>query len=158
MGYAKAYSIFVSKIMFICVFFVCGLVFSEKAFAQTNEPFTKQCFSQTCSSVYKQIRSGQFETTKTTPGTWAEKSECNDDDNLVGHEIARVTHMIDTLDEEYGGNMPHNKADHIRSLVFNETYEIRNKIQELTYYGDVAQCHRARSAAINIIQSIINEN
>ena len=157
MGYVKAYAIFVSKITFVIIFFVCGLGFFEKAFAQTNEPFTKQCFSQTCSSVYNQIQAGQYETSKTTPGTWTEKSECSDDNDLIGHEIARVTHMIDTLDEEYGGNMPHDKANRIRSLVFNETYEIRNKIQELTYYGDVVQCHRVRSAAISIIQSIINE-
>lgn len=131
-----------SKIILFFVVFVCATNVVNAVSAQSYEP-TENMQS--------------YATQRTISGTRNEKSQCYDDDMIVGKRIGFASHIIDQQDEKYGGTMLHEKANNIRAALFNETYGVRNKIQQLVYYGDVEKCHSARDTALKIIDSIMRE-
>jgi len=143
------------KIILCFIAFSYTIGISEISHAQSYILPDKQCHSHYCAQVYEQVRNGKYDTMRTSSGTREEKNQCYLDDAIVGKKISSAAYYIDKHDEMFGGKMLHETANNIRSLIFNETYEIRNKIQQLIYYGDVSKCHDARDAAINIIDSIM---
>jgi len=145
------------KNIFFVVAFLCTMNFCEKSFAQSYDTPIRKCYSKYCTDVYAKVRSGYFNTSRKSAGTLDEKNQCYNDDMIVGTKISNTNRYIDLQDEKYGGPMKHNRANQMRLLIFNETYGIRSKIQELVYYGDVSKCHSARDATLKIIDSIVQQ-
>lgn len=150
-------SIKIFKNIIFVVAFLCVTTFSEKSVAQSYDTPIRKCYSKYCTDVYAKVRSGYFNTSRKSAGTLDEKNQCYNDDMIVGTKISNTYRYIDLKDEKYGGPMKHSRANQMRLLIFNETYEIRSKIQELVYYGDVSKCHSARDAALKIIDSIVQQ-
>ena len=76
----------------------------------------------------------------------------------VGHTISRMDFYVTQHEISRGGTLTFQQAEHIRNVIYSESYKTRESIRDIEGGGDVAQCHALRDQADQIVLGIIREN
>lgn len=121
----------------------------------------RRCTTQACFDVSADIDSGVYgreAVTHPQPTNRYAVNACVEANIRIGRAISYGASYAIKRQINNGGRMTYDDVSYVRSLLFTETYYVRQALRDIIAMGDVTQCNRLRDRGIEIVHGIVREN
>lgn len=129
------------------------LLASSPVMAKSRAVAPIRCQTSYCDRVSISIEQGEYNPRRRGPSSGI--SSCLNDNAEIGKMIGRAYAIVRKNERIHGGTLYFQESSDIRSLIYSETFNVRESISAIAYDGDVQQCHRLRESAKKIINNIL---